>query len=213
MEDRDSFFNLESIIRCSSNYSNIRPKEKIDLSLMSSQTHLMCESNMNSSKHSLETKNSDDEGIYEQMMLHAFKKSLTASHRDIFTLLEDYKGICSEMMDACKNLSSLLFPIPSKKAKVNQMMSLISMEFYTWMLVQALYRERAYSGSKNMDDFPTHVDIKDSEKEIMAHLFSESSMLRQAQVVIDWLEFQLRCQTEGQYNIEFLSEHGSRFEN
>lgn len=31
------------------------------------------------------------------------------------------------------------------------------MEFYTWMLVQALYRERAYSGSKNMDDFPTHV--------------------------------------------------------
>ncbi|MBN3313563.1 NU107 protein, partial [Atractosteus spatula] len=112
---------------------------------------------------------------------------LRHSSSAIFDLLEEYEAICGEQVRMLQKIVLRAAPGQNKFSKTASMLWLLQQEMVTWRLLTSLYRDRIQSALE--DDIMIDVSApNESEKLLMEHLFQRDSMVRQSQLVVDWLE-------------------------
>uniref|UniRef100_A0A665UNR3 Nuclear pore complex protein n=1 Tax=Echeneis naucrates TaxID=173247 RepID=A0A665UNR3_ECHNA len=111
--------------------------------------------------------------LFPEFLASFLKHSSSA----VFELLEDYQAVCQDkvVLRAGQN---------SKTAGVRW---LLQQESNTWRLITSLYRDRVQLALE--DDIMTDMIVpSESEKVVVEQLFQRDAVIRQSQLVVDWLE-------------------------
>ncbi|KAM9327532.1 nuclear pore complex protein Nup107 [Pholidichthys leucotaenia] len=112
-----------------------------------------------------------------------FLESFVKHSSAVFELLDDYQSICQDKVDVLQSVV-LRAGQNSKTAGVRW---LLQQENATWRLIVSLYRDRVQLALE--DDIMTDMVVpSESEKVVVEHLFQRDAVIRQSQLVIDWLE-------------------------
>ncbi|KAM9467463.1 nuclear pore complex protein Nup107 [Clarias gariepinus] len=122
-------------------------------------------------------------GLFPEFLQSYLRHSSTA----VFDLLEDYETICQEKVNTLQKLVLRSSSSQQKSSKTASITWLLQQETVTWRLINSLYRDRIQTA---MED-GLMLDItspSESEKSIMEQFFQRDSMVRQSQLVVDWLE-------------------------
>ncbi|KAM4569701.1 nuclear pore complex protein Nup107 [Odontesthes bonariensis] len=127
----------------------------------------------------------DDPG--EAAAASLFPEFLSSLHKHsssaVFELLEDYQTLCQDKVDVLQSVV-LRAGQNSKTAGVRW---LLLQENCTWRLIASLYRDRVQLALE--DDIMTDVVVpSESEKVVVEQLFQRDAVIRQSQLVVDWLE-------------------------
>ncbi|XP_047431247.1 nuclear pore complex protein Nup107 [Mugil cephalus] len=108
---------------------------------------------------------------------------LKHSSSAVFDLLDDYQALCQDKVDVLQSVV-LRAGQNSKTAGVRW---LLQQENCTWRLIASLYRDRVQLALE--DDIMTDlVGPSESEKIVVEQLFQRDAVIRQSQLVVDWLE-------------------------
>ncbi|XP_067110338.1 nuclear pore complex protein Nup107 [Osmerus mordax] len=123
----------------------------------------------------------------EAASLSLFPEFLAAylkhSSSAVFDLLEEYEALCQDKVGVLERL--VMGQRSSSKAA--GLKWLLQQEMVTWRLLTSLYRDRVQSALE--DDIMMDVATpSESEKAVMEQLFQRDSVVRQSQLVVDWLE-------------------------
>ncbi|TDG96519.1 hypothetical protein EPR50_G00229450 [Perca flavescens] len=101
----------------------------------------------------------------------------------VFELLDNYQTLCQEKVDVLQSVV-LRAGQNSKTAGVHW---LLQQENCTWRLITSLYRDRVQLALE--DDLMTDMVVpSESEKVVVEQLFQRDAIIRQSQLVVDWLE-------------------------
>ncbi|XP_078098937.1 nuclear pore complex protein Nup107 [Sander vitreus] len=113
-----------------------------------------------------------------------FRASLLKhSSSAVFELLDEYQTLCQEKVDVLQSVV-LRAGQNSKTAGVHW---LLQQENCTWRLITSLYRDRVQLALE--DDIMTDMVVpSESEKVVVEQLFQRDAVIRQSQLVVDWLE-------------------------
>uniref|UniRef100_A0A8C4DWM5 Nuclear pore complex protein n=1 Tax=Dicentrarchus labrax TaxID=13489 RepID=A0A8C4DWM5_DICLA len=108
---------------------------------------------------------------------------LKHSSSAVFELLEEYQALCQDKVDVLQSVV-LRAGQNSKTAGVRW---LLLQENCTWRLITSLYRDRVQLAME--DDIMTDMVVpSESEKVVVEQLFQRDAIIRQSQLVVDWLE-------------------------
>ncbi|XP_060162239.1 nuclear pore complex protein Nup107 isoform X1 [Globicephala melas] len=131
----------------------------------------------------------DDPGEAASMsMFSDFLQSfLKHSSTTVFDLVEEYENICSSQVNILSKIVSRATPGLQKFSKTASMLWLLQQEMVTWRLLASLYRDRIQSALEDESMFVITV-LNASEKAVVEALFQRDSLVRQSQLVVDWLE-------------------------
>uniref|UniRef100_A0A1A7XJ13 Nuclear pore complex protein n=3 Tax=Iconisemion striatum TaxID=60296 RepID=A0A1A7XJ13_9TELE len=117
--------------------------------------------------------------LFPEFLTSFLKHSSSA----VFELLDDYQNICKDKVDV---LESVVLRA-GQNSKTAGVCWLLKQENCTWRLVASLYRDRVQLALE--DDLMTDVvGPSDSEKVVVEQLFQRDAVIRQSQLVVDWLE-------------------------
>ncbi|XP_078488280.1 nuclear pore complex protein Nup107-like [Ciona intestinalis] len=128
-----------------------------------------------------------------------FKTFLTryGSSVDLFQLVDSYMEVCEDNESLVRSLAVKLRKGPGFEM-ADGMHKLMKQEKQTWRLISALYKDRqasaTYDDGMNIDDLANNI----SERKAVEKLFEVNSDVRQAQIVIDWLEQNAADEIEGE---------------
>uniref|UniRef100_A0A1A8F476 Nuclear pore complex protein n=1 Tax=Nothobranchius korthausae TaxID=1143690 RepID=A0A1A8F476_9TELE len=124
--------------------------------------------------------------LFPEFLTSFLKHSSSA----VFELVEDYQNICKDKVDV---LQSVVLRA-GQNSKTAGVCWLLQQESCTWRLVASLYRDRVQLALE--DDMMTDVVVpSESEKVVVEQLFQRDSVVRQSQLVVDWLESIAKDQT------------------
>ncbi|XP_053572800.1 nuclear pore complex protein Nup107 [Bombina bombina] len=112
---------------------------------------------------------------------------LKHSSNTVFDLIEEYETTCSEQVKMLKKIARRVTPGQQKFSKTASILWLLQQEMVTWRLVASLYRDRIQSAIEDENMFEI-VAPNASEKMIVEKLFQRDALVRQSQLVVDWLE-------------------------
>ncbi|XP_063048769.1 nuclear pore complex protein Nup107, partial [Engraulis encrasicolus] len=123
----------------------------------------------------------------------------------VFELLEDYEAICLDKVSTLQKLVLRSATGQQKSSKTAGIYWLLQQEMVTWRLVTSLYRDRVQAAVEE-DIMMDVANPSASEKLIMEQLFQKDEVVRQSQLVVDWLESIARDEL-GDFsdNIEFYA--------
>ncbi|KAJ8402438.1 hypothetical protein AAFF_G00369270 [Aldrovandia affinis] len=115
---------------------------------------------------------------------------LRHSSSAVFDLIEEYEAICQDKVGTLQRLvqrSRQATPGQQKFSKTSSVRWLLQQEMVTWRLVTSLYRDRNQTALDNdiMMDVATTCE---SEQAVVKRLFQRHAVVRQSQLVVDWLE-------------------------
>ncbi|KAG7320613.1 hypothetical protein KOW79_016466 [Hemibagrus wyckioides] len=112
---------------------------------------------------------------------------LRHSSTAVFDLLDDYEAICQDKVSTLQKLVLRSSSGQQKSSKTASITWLLQQETVTWRLINSLYRDRIQTAMEDglMMDITSP---SESEKSIMEQFFQRDSMVRQSQLVVDWLE-------------------------
>uniref|UniRef100_A0A8C7K9S0 Nuclear pore complex protein n=1 Tax=Oncorhynchus kisutch TaxID=8019 RepID=A0A8C7K9S0_ONCKI len=121
--------------------------------------------------------------LFPEFLQSYLRHSSTA----VFDLLGEYEAICQDKVP----LVSRAAPGQQKSSKTAGMRWLLQQEMVTWRLITSLYRLVSGNGVTVLS--PVCVTISPqapgvSEKVVMEQLFQRDAVVRQSQLVVDWLE-------------------------
>ncbi|XP_070710156.1 nuclear pore complex protein Nup107 [Pempheris klunzingeri] len=117
--------------------------------------------------------------LFPEFLASFLKHSSSA----VFELLEDYQTLCQEKVDVLQSVV-LRAGQNSKTAGVRW---LLQQENCAWRLITSLYRDRVQLALE--DDMMTDMVVpSESEKVVVEQLFQRDAVIRQSQLVVDWLE-------------------------
>ncbi|KAM5171329.1 nuclear pore complex protein Nup107 isoform 1-T1 [Mantella aurantiaca] len=119
-----------------------------------------------------------------QEFLNSFLKLPSSS---VFELIEEYETMCCEQVGLLKKIVSRVTPGQQKFSKTASMLWLLRQEMVTWRLIASLYRDRIQTATEDENMFDIAAPNA-SEKMIMDKLFERDALVRQSQLVVDWLE-------------------------
>ncbi|XP_071501172.1 nuclear pore complex protein Nup107-like [Diadema antillarum] len=129
------------------------------------------------------------EGMYNDF-LAAFKKH--QSLVDVFTLVGEYERLCHEQVAMLNHLIAKTVPGQKSFSRTLQVLRLLNQEKATWRLIASLYQDRQMAADDPDDMLSITVDRihteQLSEREITDGLFEKDAMVRQHQIIVDWLE-------------------------
>ncbi|KAJ1163105.1 hypothetical protein NDU88_003568 [Pleurodeles waltl] len=111
----------------------------------------------------------------------------THSSSTVFELVQDYEAACREQV---KILEKIVKRVPSahlKFSKTASILWLLQQEMVTWRLLTSLYKDRIQSALEDETMFEIAAPNA-SEKTVVEKLFQRDSLVRQSQLVVDWLE-------------------------
>ncbi|XP_052370420.1 nuclear pore complex protein Nup107-like [Oncorhynchus keta] len=121
--------------------------------------------------------------LFPEFLQSYLRHSSTA----VFDLLGEYEAICQDKVGMLQRLVLRAAPGQQKSSKTAGMRWLLQQEMVTWRLITSLYRDRIQSELE--DDIIMDVAAPGvSEKVVMEQLFQRDAVLRQSQLVVDWLE-------------------------
>lgn len=131
----------------------------------------------------------DDPGEAASMsMFSDFLQSLLKhSSTTVFDLVEEYENICISQVNILSKIVSRATPGLQKFSKTASMLWLLQQEMVTWRLLASLYRDRIQSSIEDENMFAATA-VNASEKTVVEALFQRDSLVRQSQLVVDWLE-------------------------
>ncbi|XP_060513007.2 nuclear pore complex protein Nup107 isoform X1 [Panthera onca] len=131
----------------------------------------------------------DDPGEAASMsMFSDFLQSyLKHSSNTVFDLVEEYENICSSQVNILSKIVSRATPGLQKFSKTASMLWLLQQEMVTWRLLASLYRDRIQSALEDENMFVLSA-LNASEKVVVETLFQRDPLVRQSQLVVDWLE-------------------------
>lgn len=131
----------------------------------------------------------DDPGEAASMsMFSDFLQSfLKHSSTTVFDLVEEYENICSVQVNILSKIVNRATPGLQKFSKTASMLWLLQQEMVTWRLLASLYRDRIQSALEDENMFAVTA-LNASEKAVVEALFQRDSLVRQSQLVVDWLE-------------------------
>uniref|UniRef100_A0AAY5L960 Nuclear pore complex protein n=1 Tax=Esox lucius TaxID=8010 RepID=A0AAY5L960_ESOLU len=112
---------------------------------------------------------------------------LRHSSSAIFDLLEEYEAICQDKVLIESRMVSRATPGQQKSSKTAGMRWLLQQEMVTWRLITSLYRSGFDHAFLESQVFPVST-FHASEKDVMEQLFQREAVVRQSQLVVDWLE-------------------------
>uniref|UniRef100_A0A8D1AHK5 Nuclear pore complex protein n=1 Tax=Sus scrofa TaxID=9823 RepID=A0A8D1AHK5_PIG len=112
---------------------------------------------------------------------------LKHSSTTVFELVEEYENICSSQVNILSKIVSRATPGLQKFSKTASMLWLLQQEMVTWRLLASLYRDRIQSALEDENIFAVTA-FNASEKAVVEALFQRDSLVRQCQLVVDWLE-------------------------
>ncbi|KAM6896069.1 nuclear pore complex protein Nup107 isoform 2-T2 [Lycodopsis pacificus] len=117
--------------------------------------------------------------LFPEFLTSFLKNSSTA----VFELLEDYQLLLQDKVDVLQSVV-LRAGRDSKTAGVRW---LLQQENCSWRLITSLYRDRVQLALG--DDIMTDMVVpSESEKVVVEQLFQRDAVIRQSQLVVDWLE-------------------------
>ncbi|XP_026640379.1 nuclear pore complex protein Nup107 isoform X2 [Microtus ochrogaster] len=149
----------------------------------------------------------DDPGEAASMsMFSDFLQSfLKHSSTTVFDLVEEYENICGSQVNILSKIVSRATPGLQKFSKTASMLWLLQQEMVTWRLLASLYRDRIQSSLEEENMFAVAA-VNASEKTVVEALFQRDSLVRQSQLVVDWLESIAKDEIgEFSDNIEFYA--------
>uniref|UniRef100_A0A6I8N2M0 Nuclear pore complex protein n=1 Tax=Ornithorhynchus anatinus TaxID=9258 RepID=A0A6I8N2M0_ORNAN len=131
----------------------------------------------------------DDPGEAATMsMFTDFLQSfLKHSSTTVFDLVEEYESICDNQVNILGKIVSRATPGQKKFSKTASILWLLQQEMVTWRLLASLYRDRIQSALEDENMFDIAM-LNASEKTVVETLFQRDSLVRQSQLVVDWLE-------------------------
>ncbi|XP_063963328.1 nuclear pore complex protein Nup107-like isoform X1 [Lytechinus pictus] len=153
------------------------------------------------------------EGLFDEF-LSAFKKHQSLT--DVFALVSEYERLCHEQVTMLDRLMTKTIPSQKSFSRTLQVLRLLTQEKATWRLIGSLYQDRQMS-AEDQDGAGITLDRIHtehlSEREIVDSLFERDAIIRQHQIVVDWLESIAADQSAFSYNkVQFYS-HSVCWEN
>nr|XP_054766454.1 nuclear pore complex protein Nup107-like [Lytechinus pictus] len=153
------------------------------------------------------------EGLFDEF-LSAFKKHQSLT--DVFALVSEYEHLCHEQVTMLDRLMTKTLPSQKSFSRTLQVLRLLTQEKATWRLIGSLYQDRQMS-AEDQDGAGITLDRIHtehlSEREIVDSLFERDAIIRQHQIVVDWLESIAADQSAFSYNkVQFYS-HSVCWEN
>lgn len=130
-------------------------------------------------------------GLYNDFM-EAYRTYF--SPQKVFELLDQYNTICDEQLKLLKKLVMRTAPNQQKLSKKLDVYNVLYSERDTWQLVISLFKDRLEDTyitqmEEEEDDMNSSSAMKYvSDKNLMSALFKRDSAVREAQIVVDWLE-------------------------
>ncbi|KAM9171408.1 LOW QUALITY PROTEIN: nuclear pore complex protein Nup107 [Pangshura tecta] len=116
--------------------------------------------------------------------LHSFLKHTSTT---VFELVEEYENTCNNQVNILGKIVYRATPGQQKFSKTASVLWLLKQEMVTWRLLSSLYRDRIQSALEDETMFEIAV-LNASEKAAVDILFQKDSLVRQSQLVVDWLE-------------------------
>uniref|UniRef100_A0A5F8H7D0 Nuclear pore complex protein n=1 Tax=Monodelphis domestica TaxID=13616 RepID=A0A5F8H7D0_MONDO len=116
--------------------------------------------------------------------LHTFLKHASNT---VFELIEEYENICESQVNILSKIASRATPGLQKFSKTASVLWLLQQEMVTWRLLASLYKDRIQSVLEEENAFAI-ASLNASEKTVVDTLFQRDSLIRQSQLVVDWLE-------------------------
>uniref|UniRef100_A0A2I3MD08 Nuclear pore complex protein n=2 Tax=Cercopithecinae TaxID=9528 RepID=A0A2I3MD08_PAPAN len=130
---------------------------------------------------------------------------LKHSSSTVFDLVEEYENICGSQVNILSKIVSRATPGLQKFSKTASMLWLLQQEMVTWRLLASLYRDRIQSALEE-ESVLAVTPLNASEKTVVEALFQRDSLVRQSQLVVDWLESIAKDEIgEFSDNIEFYA--------
>ncbi|XP_045144834.1 nuclear pore complex protein Nup107 [Echinops telfairi] len=131
----------------------------------------------------------DDPGEAASMSMFSdfLQSSLKHTSTTIFDLVEEYENICCSQVNILNKIVSRATPGLQKFSKTASMLWLLQQEMVTWRLLASLYRDRIQCALEDENMFAVTA-LNASEKAVVEALFQRDSLVRQSQLVVDWLE-------------------------
>uniref|UniRef100_A0A2K6AG15 Nuclear pore complex protein n=1 Tax=Mandrillus leucophaeus TaxID=9568 RepID=A0A2K6AG15_MANLE len=130
---------------------------------------------------------------------------LKHSSSTVFDLVEEYENICGSQVNILSKIVSRATPGLQKFSKTASMLWLLQQEMVTWRLLASLYRDRIQSALEE-ESVLAVTPLNASEKTVVETLFQRDSLVRQSQLVVDWLESIAKDEIgEFSDNIEFYA--------
>lgn len=147
-------------------------------------------------------------GIYSEFM-DAYKAF--GSSQDVLELLEKYESVCDEYLTKVKKVTDRMASRKGELAWDEAMacLTLLTEERNTWKLTGVLLRDRL---NVTLDD-PMGAACEASDREIVDALMTSDSLVRHAQLVVDWLESCAASQQNTGERVEYFADGGCAWEN
>lgn len=144
------------------------------------------------------------------------------SEGELFTLVEDYVKTCGEQVAMLKKLVLHASRQEDKFRKTFQVLHQLNEEEATWKLIRSLYKDRQYTYMKEEFMMEQGEDneqqiiqgVYQSDEKIANSLFEKEQSVREAQLVVDWLEScaQDDCENFSE-KVKFFSDRAVGYEN
>uniref|UniRef100_A0A8D0DUY7 Nuclear pore complex protein n=1 Tax=Salvator merianae TaxID=96440 RepID=A0A8D0DUY7_SALMN len=116
--------------------------------------------------------------------LHSLLKHTSTT---VFELVDEYEDICSNQVNILQKIVYRATPGQQKFSKTASMLWLLKQEMVTWRLLSSIYRDRIHSALEEETMFDITV-INASERTVVNNFFQRDPLVRQSQLVVDWLE-------------------------
>ncbi|XP_048356645.1 nuclear pore complex protein Nup107 [Sphaerodactylus townsendi] len=151
-------------------------------------TNLECSTTEDVSKSTV-LLNEDDPGeaatrsMYSDFLQSLLKHTSTT----VFELVDVYEEICTSQVNILQKIVYRATPGKQKFSRTASVLWLLKQEMVTWRLLSSMYRDRIQSALEDENIFEIAV-INASEKTVVNNLFQRDSLVRQSQLVVDWLE-------------------------
>ncbi|XP_033017626.1 nuclear pore complex protein Nup107 isoform X2 [Lacerta agilis] len=116
--------------------------------------------------------------------LHSLLKHTSTT---IFELVDEYEDTCNNQVNILQKIVYRATPGQQKFSKTASVLWLLKQEMVTWRLLSSIYRDRIQSALEEETMFDLAA-INASEKTIINSLFQRDALVRQSQLVVDWLE-------------------------
>ncbi|XP_061839572.1 nuclear pore complex protein Nup107 [Nerophis lumbriciformis] len=138
-------------------------------------------------------------GLFPDFLASFLKHSSSA----VFELLEDYQTLC---LDKVEMLQSVVLRA-GQNSKTAVVHWLLQQEYCSWRLITSLYKDRVQLAMED-DMMVDMASPSESEKVVVERLFHHDAVIRQSQLVVDWLESIAKDQI-GAFsdNIEFYAKN------
>ena len=117
-------------------------------------------------------------------------KAYGAEHQ-VFNQCAEYDTHCSEQVACLRKLIQLAPHGHGKLTQAQELEQELRLERDTWRLLTSLYQDRLnsdFQDSEMEEEFWISLEDATSEEDLVKQLYDKNPTIRQAQLVVDWLE-------------------------